>query len=419
LGFPEGRGESAILAFEHPDQLQLFAVTLHEDGPARWPPWEIEEHERVELGALVFDLPLADLAISPGVLGEAREGELTRSLPAPVRSFAASMNASGPEPWQATEGISERLGSVRIAGQPTSCMPFALEQFEFPARDDTRFLVEAGDGVALVGDGARQVFRFDIGGAWTPVEVVGAPVDEPLWSAFRAPDGELWFGGKRLFRGQLNERLELSAVPDSTVTGTITMLDGGRDVDGQLELFALTAGGDMLRFEEPRWTLLHHFGGENETSFRLGLVWMNPGEAFAVHQSSTAAIRYLQGAVQEEQVAAQGMSALGYVPNLGLIAGGQAGAVFVRNDGGDWSQIAEAPTLPSVVRVISPHSSGFLYGGGSGLLVQYRNEQGFCDPQAVRENAVEGLLFMGEDVALLRGDDFRDENWLQRLTLQE
>jgi hypothetical protein len=181
----------------------------------------------------------------------------------------------------------------------------------------------------------------------------------------------------------------------------------GSGAGAPFELFVVTQGGTLERFDGTAWTQLWHGPGDPVDS-NVGVAWVGPGEAIAAGIQASSVVHYKAGKVAEDSLGISTsldapISAL-RVEGLGVLVGTEYGEVY-GYVAGKWSQLAPAPVTPFPAKLLVPLSNGLLYGGRGGLLSEWRS--GFvapCPSVAYSEYTLQSAAALGPDILLTSGD---------------
>jgi hypothetical protein len=193
--------------------------------------------------------------------------------------------------------------------------------------------------------------------------------------------GELWAGDLR--RGFQR------VTPDGAVIpfGWVWAMETPYDDQDPATFYALTEYGQLLRFEDNRWTTLASitptpFGGD------AALVVNGRDDLYAISPNGRALFRYRDQMLIEEDTPVSPdlrnerdkLTGLGRAPDYGVFVGSDKGYFMERHVDG-WRQVNEKALIAEIsIRAFAQlPSGGLLIGGGYGAIVQYYRTWGLCD----------------------------------------
>jgi hypothetical protein len=223
-------------------------------------------------------------------------------------------------------------------------------------------------------------------------------LSDPPIAAFRTVDGQIWLGDEKglLCRGRPSVRDGVESVQRmGTIDFPIVSLDGGPRMDGETEVFMMSAAGEVARFSGSQFSRIAQL-----PSTQGGVVWAGEGEVLVRTTVPGAVHRIRDGRTAEERLPdPAGLISMSFLAGLGVLAGTADGAFYFRDSGGIWSK------LPGIagwwVTAISPYEDGFAYLLASGFVGQYRKGR-FCEPLQVLPISSDGnVVPLGADLLIL------------------
>ncbi len=413
----------AILRAEQPPELRAYTI---EDGRLD-PAWNVgvEADDSWTVQVLVYDAPLADLRLSPGVVKPTTD-DVSRPLPTPDRVLTRHLAARTlDDGWSTSTPMDSALEAVRL---PSLCATFDRTEVRLPTDTPAMFLVAIDDERALLGDLAGDLhLAYPDGRLQSVTSTLGL-----IYDAYADDAGDLFLGGEdgRVLRARLvGDALE---VIDTETIGNddILFLDGDRDPSAEVR-FVLDEGLARKR-DANGWTTIFTFGRPRGLlaygDHARAVVGYNP-HAWAMDPDEE-----LEDLVTASTIAG-GVTALGVTP-LGVVAGTEYGQLYRRNGQDDWVFLEGLDPALLQIRGIATYEEGFVYVRPDGLLQVVGDEA--CpyittvaevgdsdDPQigipvedAARTGGRAELTIVGRDIAVLgwRGPESsrRNELWWLR-----
>lgn len=331
-----------------------------------------------ELEAWIYQTPIADLRLSPGVL--ARDLEAGVPLPSGAQAYRYRALGPGAAGWEDVEPRASALSAFRA--RIPHCYRLRLENAVLEAQDTgvVATIPLPGGGI-LLGTTKAELFVVTATGA-TRLEKLG----EPEFYAV---------GGVALGEGQLLLGAEQGAIATATMEGprvTIRQVAlgavnprymAGGGAAAAPEVFVLARGYDLGpatigRYFEGRWSALTTLPDGISESIAGGVVWLGPGQAIAGMGNSARLWRYSEGRLADEALGAtlEGISALSLIEGFGEVVGTVVGTVYRRQDGA-WHALPGFPP-GAAITALAPFEDGFWFAQINGHFGYYKPDHGVC-----------------------------------------
>lgn len=345
--------------------------------------------ERVPIYAFTYRERLDQLGLEPGKLELVPGG---RRLPDPLAAQLNVVDDGGESGWTAVADPRSLLDRFLVEGDPDPCAgapEFDVVSYRLETRTNGRSVVPL-DGESVLLTAADSTFYVLSKRALTRLPL---PSDLPP-TAFRAPDGELWFGGAR--GATRHGRIETGFLEVESASTAFELVDlGGPNREAPFELYAVDNGGGVHLSDGTRWRRL----ARGLPVIGFGIAWAGPGRAFVARHSTDSLLLIEDGVPREENPsgAALEVTAVGYSDTLGLAAGTSAGSLHLRREGEGWylaGRLEEA-----AIRHIVAYEDLLVLGGTDGFIAFYRPGRGLCATQLLATD-IGRLAVVGRDIAV-------------------
>lgn len=323
---------------------------------------------------LLYRESLAELGIAEGEVANQEDG---RELPAADVMLQSQPGLS--DTWSEVQEVSQVLSTFRIPKRSSPCAeraPSTIALASAPAKFilaiPQRGLLVGGEGGSVTWlDGAR-------GAASIPVQnrFYDAILESSGTIALAANDGTLW----RATIDSASAPPALSMVKTATLASSsdVLYIDG----DPSVELFGQQRDGTVFRFDGTKPEAIAHVGGRGRPT---GIVRIAPGVAISAWGDCLCVLRHRAGETEEIAVPANsltsnGVSALLYDPELGLVAGSFIGEILeAKVDVESWMKI-EGTYSTIEVSSLARYHQGYVYSDERSVVVERVPGFGYCDP---------------------------------------
>lgn len=348
---------------------------------------DLGEDGRADVELLLYDEPLAALALEAGPVEPAGNAPLTRPLPEPRSTYRLAIG--GDERWSLAPGPSDALAAVRIARARRCGLPTVMGRVQLSDVGRSAWMARGeGDQVELLSnDGELRVV-----GPSGVAHSMKVTVTSTLGSggegfaphnAARAEDGSLWVSSRRTLW-----RVSPGPAPRATPVRTdprwsslqATAIDP-RDPEG--ELYVADADGIVDRLS--RGTLTRLFDARaGSISNIVSIIRWGPGELTVAFSGRVELVNIKGEAVlldypfdpREQTTFAHrtGERTLVVSSPSGLVREGTLGPEgrFA------WREVGRAPIVLGW-NAVATRARGFLYGTENGWVGEWRDGE-FCDP---------------------------------------
>ncbi|MBK8013978.1 MAG: hypothetical protein IPK13_21860 [Deltaproteobacteria bacterium] len=263
---------------------------------------------RAHAYALTFSCPLDVIGVQKGPLPLAESPAEEASLPPPIAIYAldlgphASSHADA-SAWRQVLGDATEVARIRDlvhripveednlcklygSGAEPAQPPFAIAR---GALARPQLMVRGDDDSALLATSDGEFFRISgdstVTQVPTPTDAGSSTIAFPHGAGYRDTDGSVWLVGTdgAIAHGQLASGLaafERFDVRTSTTYSTLRV-DGARG-GAPLEIFLVSATGNLERFDGSDWTLVSAPASPGSGFGRAhDVLWVAPGEALA------------------------------------------------------------------------------------------------------------------------------------------
>ncbi len=375
-----------------------------ESGPITLP---LDRSFDRDVFALRFDRTLSDLGLDPGPQSLVDDGApIMPTVSPPLR---ASLRNGVWSAWSPVDALPGPFAAVRIPRRDL-CVGFTIRSMLIEAADVelAQIALPLDPSTILIVTNLGRLFELTRDGMTTLPTTIATP--SPLLAGARDPaTGELWFAFKdgRTVHGSLDGTFEEG--PAMRSSGFMTLVLAGGDGPDGFELFAATSSRTLERLEGDHFTTVYEDRAADPERSRTRIAWVGPGSAVAIGWGNDRLIEYTDGSVRASSIALDfrlgnpdALYDVADVPPLGgAIAGSRCGLIFVRREG-EWRRLPEPPTNGRVFAATSI-DHGILFGGQNGVLTQYFEGVGYCEPLPAAPFAIEHLLPLDDGFALIEG----------------
>lgn len=392
---------SLLMLVERDDATAIYAISL--DEPELNIPFE--EEEAIVMTALGYPFALEELGLAPGRFTSLKKGE-GRQAPIPDRAWRLTVRDEAPAGWETIPAEVELVLGLELPISQDLCdrfgAQFSVQNHNLNLTEDGTFAVPLSEDEVLIGLTSTLTQRLFQVTAQSAQEVQPTPFPS-AYSAFKAADGTIYTGG---YFGELWARApgaSFSMISRNPTGQPLNKLTGPNQADVPFELFALSEGGNLERFDGSQWET-----AQSGPQLSVGDVsWLSPGRvAFVSSRDELMRIYdHRDGSVQvfDPGAGQVGLQSVRKIDNLGFVIGTEAGGVFVGDDNAqNWQKVGSfsAATATS----IAAYEDGIMVGGSGGFIAQYSPSIGFCVTQ-IAPSAIAQVLPVGpsrEDIFLLQ-----------------
>lgn len=407
LPWPDSsEARSAILALHRENGLELFAADLN---PTRkvYPEAALREDAPVPIELLLYDMPLAELGLEPGLVALDPGGLF---VPDTERVWTTGWDGEHFAEWSPGM-MSASVRGASIARDPRAlCAHFEVERtFDLGAVRNNSFGLVLGPDRALLGSEDGKLLYLDADGGR---QVTDFPADLPLVAGAVDPSGALWFTGAmgELWRGALNPlpAPKIEAAWVTTVPRARQLVYLLVEVEPALVVYTISDDGAWERYANGQWELIYDFGELQRSGG--GLASPEPGVVYAGVGSRAQILRYEDGRVEDVTPPGllDGVTAVGRIDGLGAVFAAGQGRIYVQ-DGPRAFRPLPSSTLELLVFTFASFRGGFLIGGSLGFVAEYRPQSEiYCPAEQLATGTVRALLpltqgvLVGEDLPISR-----------------
>lgn len=408
--FPDPAGaRSLILVVSASGQVSAEAIDLESPSPPAAVLVRVGGTEGALIEAVLYPLTLEELGLRPGPLTSTAARGI--SLDAPATRFTRrqalrvdSVRELGP--WQDSPLLSEPAAGLTIRGPRTRCATFASTTELLPTLGGGVFSLPWGPDRALVGTERGDVYLISADRAEVLTRT-STPTD--LLGGLLIDGDDLWlsgFGGG-LARARVDvdlgmlELIETSTAPSHDPLWYLSGLRTPPDV----EIHTLSHNGFIERYRGGQWTTLVDLPETVGDHRSGGIAAVAPGEAIVAWPASPAVFRIRGDTVTEEEVpTTEGLTGAAYIPGIGALVGDAVGHVFVDRGSRRWEPLGDAPRQFLLLSIV-PYEDGFIAGSGSGDIVQFVPDEGYCPMQHLSSDNVRSLAVVGGDLVSVENVD--------------
>ncbi|MBI4819284.1 MAG: hypothetical protein HY791_23635 [Deltaproteobacteria bacterium] len=381
--------ESMILGMHIAGEVSGFAFGANDEALVTR---DIPEGESVEAEVWIYEYPLERLELAPGPIVS---GLAARSPPAPDHRLAAKL---GDEGWSAfTDAVTPPPTWFDQIQIPIACATFSTRALSYDARVHLKMTTDhpPGGALLLLGDDVYSVASKDadltkLPWAETSTRAVRAIHVSSAKELFLALDGGIYRG--EITRGLVHVR---DRVSDEIVDWLVFS-------DERREFYAMKAAEDLV-VRIPLGgsaEVVHRFPSSPDPTGGVFPLRDRPG-ALVIHDLSNEVIVIRDGLARIHEAGDVGVTGVGEILAMGIVAGNGSGAFYRLGDGqAEW--IPGSP-YAVMVRAVTRFRGGFLAGGASGEIVQYRPETGFCDTIPVHSGVIRHIWPLGDESFVVGG----------------
>ncbi len=402
-GPPDAKTE--VLAVRQDGATSVFVFNLADDPITI--PSKLDPNARIDLHAFVYAESPAELGLALGPLPTAAEPN--QPLPEPAGAFGQAIEAGTASGWAAqSAGLLDdvripRAGPCRVLEpEPQLELPDLAVPTDAVAIDGARVLIVTGSGEAYIvrasaADGAHVV---------DPIPIA-PPTAAPITALHAASDGTLYAAGEDgLYTATVDTRLTLTEIATSTTGEIVEWMAGGPRLD-DYELYTLSRGGELGRYEEGRWRIIHRFASAGVSGDVGGVAWSHAATGVAVWTNPPAVVGFHQDTATPLPVPSMmaAPTSAGHIPGVGTLVGDGDGHVH-RLDGTAWVTLNETP-LRFFIYDLEPWGDGFWLGASVGTIAQFVPGHGLCDPQSAAAYRILHLAPLGDEHLVLTGTHVR------------
>lgn len=420
LELPAGDHRSAVLVFTGNtgvvvDGPTLWALDVADPDPALLP---LPEEARYQVTALLFDVPLSELDLSPGAVTLDDGGaEVSRPLPAPDTLVTAQVLADGAGAWKPLDALPDDLAALRLP-VPTRCRRTTGERLPGEAPGSVRWAIpytppgaRAPDRVLVaMADDTMWMAQADglVPLAWADVPALS--MDAGFMGGrgrvqLTAGEGEVWQAEVDLERRVITAGAHGFAAahfPGPRLTGPAGTEDELYILADEYSSELGAHNGFLVRYflsGTPGGTLFYFPPGPSRNPVNPGdVAYVGPDEAVALWPYSTEkVVRFKDGGAAEETV--PGVQQLEHVSGWGTVASTGSGRFFLHRGGvGPWREVA---VWPEGVRLLSAGEAAAWGVDDADTLLQLVPGEGLCpDPPTVELEARAVVAIRGAVVVL-------------------
>jgi hypothetical protein len=181
----------------------------------------------------------------------------------------------------------------------------------------------------------------------------------------RGAGDEVWFSrGGTPFHGVISATAGAGrvSVVEGAPVGAVILAVAAAPGPGT-EVFWGDLSGRVFRYDGSAFATIGTLPAPAEV-----LVWSAPGEAFALESKDPQVVFHVTTTVEQEKLDIVRVVSVTSVPNLGVVAGSDVGALYLRDAGGQWATLGTdrlgywvlgvAPAPSSVIMLLSDGSLG-------------------------------------------------------------
>lgn len=420
---------SALIAVEEGGALEVYAVGEAErtSMPVLKRLEGFEPEDGMRITVLLYRRTLADYDIRPGLLSPAQNIANSRDVPNEDRIVQGTLGASGEIAWTELPDVPDPLADYRIEGRDR-CAKLEGEAFMLGGEPIYTAIVPVGADVAWAFASedvfiASNIYEVTEEGARkieTPAELSTLSVT----AAARARNGQVWVSGVSTtmrvdtYVGTPETSFPRSFGRPSEVSREVVgwMKPGTADEDPST-IYSLTQRGDLERFANDEWTVLHDEINRPIPSSIGGLAVAAPDDIYFIrpggkelwHYDGVAAVRVRTEVDSDLEREADILRSVGAIPGLGEFAGTENGLLLKREESG-FNVVAMTPLEAHEIRSMVPFQAPGIAGesmlltGRYGFVFQYDAQIGLCGSEDQAAN-LSSDFFIDDLVAL-------DDGWV-------
>jgi hypothetical protein len=377
--------------------------------------------------ALRYDCTLAALGLPSGPFATTTD-PAGRSFPGASRIETATVSADSDRIlWQPTAALPRAIQNLRISA-PASSTPSMCAELDYAdqtiagtSTDSMSFMIGVGhDDLLLVTEAGRFLRGRTDGIAALPI-----PRTTPRTAATLDASGTIWLIGRggAVASGDLDHGFRPApSLPSARPLRAQGAIDAAKG-DAAFELFAVTDGPDLLRFDGSAWSSIPLALTGTAALGSLGIAWAAHEIAIVIGLGSPLVGVARNGTYTPGPtplMPGDAPNLVKYVPGFGVVLGSEHGVIASYDPTLDrWTTIVSGG--PSTIRVLERFGDrGLLYGGLRGALEEYQPGMP-CDPIVVSAGGnLEDLVEISDGYFTFsresQGQGFIDE--LMRLTVR-
>jgi hypothetical protein len=371
---PSSPMASAILFFEQGATVRAWATDL-DAGSVRLP--QISIPAEIDVEVFYYACSVSAFGLSPGWLSISNGGVQGVPIPHPLEMQRATLAPDHASTW-AKEATTSLLPDWRLTTS-LQCATFNVKEWPIgpPADGTIDIPLDAHSALVATDNGAFFRVRDD---ADQPQALTAVSTATPDLAGYRAHDGRIWlFGvGGEIAVGDPDRGFTSAGTTASATATTGFAAMDGPEGDAPFELFTVSQNGSFDHYDGSAWHTLDRGGlGAGD---HPGLVWVGPGEVFAIGLLEGSVTHVKDGVLTREHIGALETNlrllSISSSHQLGIILGTLDGTIFVRHDDGSWDPLPNV--LRNEVQTLTPYQGGFIAGVEHGVLVQYHPVLGWC-----------------------------------------
>lgn len=418
---------SAVIAVEEGGELEVYAVGEAERAsmPVLKRLEDFEPKDGMRITVLLYRRTLADYEIRPGTLPRAQNIANSRDVPSEDRIVQGTLGVSGQIAWTQLADVPEPLADYRIEGKDR-CVKLNGEAFMLGGESFYTALVPiAGDAAwAFAAEDIffpSNIYQVTRAGA-QKIDTPGELSNLSVTAAVRDRNGLLWISGvNTMMRVDTyigtpeTEFVRAFGRPSELSREVVGWMKAGNEDEDPSTIYSLTQRGDLERFSDGTWTVLHDEVISRVPSSIGGIAVVAPDDIYFIrpggeelwHYDGESATRVRTEIDSQLENDGDILRSVAAIPGLGEFAGTENGLLLKRGQSG-FNVVATTPLESHEIRAMIPfHAPGvsgesMLLTGRYGFVFQYDSQAGLCkaDDQAAN---LSSDLFVDDLIALDNG----------------